>query len=284
MAEQKKIGVVGLGIMGAGMARNYLKHGYSVYVWNRSQDKVEALVSDGAIACPSPRDASEQADIVFEVTASDESSRSVWLGEQGILAGAKAGSTLISSGTLSVNWTDELATLCADKGFTYFDIPLTGGRRGAEEGKLFLLIGGDEAKLETLKPDLAAISTSITYFGKAGSGARYKLILNALQAVHIIGLGEALKLARKSGLDERVVGDALAEYPGGVITARTWSLHKSPSAQTNFAVKWLAKDLNYANDMAGELDLPLLHDVLAKYKEAVERGLGDADYGEAMKV
>jgi 3-hydroxyisobutyrate dehydrogenase len=163
-------------------------------------------------------------------------------------------------------------------------MPLTGGRRGAESGELILLVGGDAAALETLKPDLAAISAKIVYFGPAGSGARYKLVLNALQAVHIIGLGEALKLAEKCGLDQKTVGDALAEYPGGVITARTWSLHNTPSEQTNFAVKWLAKDLSYAKDLANDLDLPLLDDVSAKYDEAVKQGLGDRDYGEAMKI
>jgi 3-hydroxyisobutyrate dehydrogenase len=281
---KKNIAVIGLGLMGVGIARNYLKHGYAVYVWNRSKDKVEALVNAGALATDSPKEAVSKADIVFEVTATDESSKSVWQGESGILAGSKKGVVLISSGTFSVAWTDELAKLCFDKGFTYFDIPLTGGRPAAENGQLILLVGGDESKLDLLRPDLEAISSKIIYFGKAGSGARYKLALNALQAMHRVGLSETLKLAQKSGLDLKRVGDALAEYPGGVVTARAWNFYQNPPSETNFAIKWIAKDLDYAREMAAGLKLSMLDDALETYARAQEGGLGDGDWSEVMRL
>src|SRR3989338_9242957 len=132
--EMKKIAVIGTGIMGHGMAANFLKHGFEVTVWNRDKKKLKFLIQKGAIAADTPREAAAKADIVFEVTANDESSRSVWLGDDGILSGAHKNITLIVSCTFSVSWIEELARVCADRKITFFDMPLTGGRGGAEAG------------------------------------------------------------------------------------------------------------------------------------------------------
>jgi 3-hydroxyisobutyrate dehydrogenase-like beta-hydroxyacid dehydrogenase len=280
----KKIAVVGVGIMGAGIASNFLKNGYQVFVWNRGKDRTEPLVAKGAVVAETPKEAALQADIVFEVTASDESSRAVWLGDEGILAGARPDQLLISSGTLSAGWVDELAALCAKKGFAYFDIMLTGGRPAAESGKLLMLAGGDENKFAELLPDLKAISAKVVRFGPVGSGARYKLILNVLQSVHMQGLAEALKLAAKEGMDLQKVGDELAEYPGGIVTARSWQNYQHPPSPINFALKWVTKDVRYAKELAGDLDLPLLNDVLAKYNEAMEKGKGEDDWTSVAKI
>lgn len=280
----KKIAVIGTGIMGGGIAANYLKNGYEVFVWNWHSEKLAALVASGAVACATPKEAAQKADIVFEVTPTDESSRSVWLGDDGILAGARKEVVLISSGTLSVQWVDELAGLCAQKGFTYLDSMLTGGRPAAENGKLIMLTGGDEQKFNELLPDLKAISAKVIRFGGVGSGARYKLILNMLQSVHMLGLGEALKLASKAGMDLKKVGDELAEYPGGIVTARTWQNYQNPPNPINFALKWVTKDIRYAKDLAGPLDLSLLDSVLAKYNEAMKKGMGEQDWTSATKL
>ena len=279
----KTIGLIGVGIMGNGIAANYLKQGYQVLVWNRSKERTKPLVENGAVAKDSPREVAAGADIVFEVTANDESSRSVWLGENGILAGATAKTTLIASWTFSVAWIDELTDECARRDFTFFDMPLTGGRAGAENGTLTFLVGGDEHKLEDLKADLRAVSGKILYFGKAGSGIRYKLLLNALQAIHLIGLGEMLKIAEKAGMDVKKVGDALAEHPGGTTTNIAWRGYQKTPDPINFSVAWIAKDLGYAKVFAEDLNLPLLDDALEKYQKALAQGLGEKDFTEVNK-
>jgi len=274
----KKIGVIGLGIMGSGMADNFLKDGYKLYVWNRHPAKADKLVNNGAKLCKTPREVSEKADIVFEVTANDETSRQMWTADDGILAGASPDSVLIASATLSAAWTDELAKLCEEKGFTFFDMPLTGGRVAAEAGSLTMLVGGNEAKLKELKPTLDAIATKVFYFGPNGHGTRYKLLLNMLQAIHIVGFGEAMKIAEASGMDIDKVGAALVDRPGGAVTTvAKVSYHHQPDPLT-FSVEWITKDLDYAKKFAGSLDAPLLDDVLAKYHAALDAGKAQTDW------
>jgi len=274
----KTIAILGTGIMGAGMASNYLKHGYTVYVWNRSAGRLAPLVAAGAIAVATPKEAAEKADIVFDVTPDDAASRTVWLGEEGILAGARPRTVLIASGTFSIPWTNELARMCAERGHIHFDIPLTGSRMGAEGGTMTLLAGGGQKALDALRPDLEAISTKVYYFGKSGSGMRFKLILNMLQAVHVAGLGEALRMAKASGMDIEAVGTALADRPGGVITNLAWNAYRDAPKQTNFAVKWIDKDLHYAKDFSAGLSVPLLDGVLKHFDTAVDKGLGEEDW------
>ena len=274
----KKIGIVGLGIMGSGMAENFLKNGYELYIWNRSPEKADKLVKNGAKLCITPKEVGEKSDMVFEVTANDDSSREIWTGDDGILAGASKDSVLVSSATLSVAWTDELAGLCGQKGFTFFDMPLTGGRVAAESGNLTMLVGGDKAKLEELEPTLEAIAAKIFYFGPGGHGMRYKLLLNMLQAIHIVGFGEAMKIAETSGMDIDKVSAAFADRPGGVITGiAKASYHNQPDPLT-FSVEWITKDLGYAKEFADSLNTPLLDDVLAKYRAALESGKGQTDW------
>jgi 3-hydroxyisobutyrate dehydrogenase-like beta-hydroxyacid dehydrogenase len=273
----KKIAVVGCGTMGAGMVLNFLKKGHAVSVWNRSSERLEPLVAAGAVACRTPREAAEQAELVFEVTADDSSSRLVWTGAEGILAGAKAGCTLVVSSTLSAAWTDELARLCAITGFDFLDMPLTGGRAGAENGQLMLLVGGDEQKFQALLGDLSSISTQQIYFGKVGNGMRYKLVLNALQAAHVAAFGEAMHLAQAAGLDLGVVGENLAQRPGGFASQVAWKGMSQPPEHVNFAVQWIAKDVSYALQLGGTPGkiLPALSEVL---EDAKARGLGEQDW------
>lgn len=274
----KKVAVIGVGIMGKGIASNFLKRGYTVYVWNRHPDKLKELVKKGAQQTYSPKEAVESADIIFEVTANDESSRSVWLKDNGILAGANSKKTLISCATLSVSWTEELVKLCNRKNLTFFDMPMTGGRWGAENGRLILLAGGDKNKLSKIEKDLKAVSERVIYFGKGGSGMKFKLLLNMLQAIHIAGLGEVINLAKETKLDIKAVGDALAERPGGTSTNIAWRDYQKEPRPINFSVKWIAKDLKYAKKLSKTLKTPLLDEVLKKYQMALNQKLGDRDW------
>ncbi|HEY5442256.1 MAG TPA: NAD(P)-dependent oxidoreductase, partial [Candidatus Saccharimonadales bacterium] len=262
---------------------NYLKAGYEVMVWNRSPEKTKPLEALGASQASTPKIAAQNADIVFEVTANDASSRDVWQGPEGILAGANAGTILITSATLSIDWTLQLAKLCADADFTFFDIPLTGGRVAAENGSLSLLVGGDETKLAELQPDLTAISAKVFYFGPIGAGMKYKLVLNSLQAAHIAAFGEAMELAATQGLDPAKVGPALCERPGGVVTDLAWTAYQQARPPLTFSVDWITKDLEYAKQMRSGNDLPVFDDVLALYQAARKAGHGPEDWTSILK-
>lgn len=280
----KGVAVIGLGTMGHGIADNFLKNGYKVFVWNRSKEKADDLVKRGATLTTSPKEATEKADLVFEVTANNESSREVWTGDEGILKSTDTTKSLITCATLSVKWMDELAKICQDKGYSFFDMPMTGGRIGAETGELILLVGGHKDKLDSISDDLKAISKEVKYFGPAGSGMRYKLVLNMLQAIHIAGLGEALKLANTAGLNEQLAGDALADRPGGITTGLAWRDYQTEPDPINFSVEWIEKDLKYAKEMAAGADLPLLDQALSQYEEAIKKGFAQSDWTKINKL
>ncbi len=280
----KRIAVIGTGIMGNGIATNFLKKGYGVIVWNRNKNRLGDLLAHGAIEANSPKDAASKADILFEVTANDESSRSVWLSKNGILAGSKPETILITNATLSIPWVDELAKTCANQKRTFFDMPMTGGRIGAEMGKLILLVGGNPKKLKEIEKDLEAISEQVLYFGKSGTGMRFKLLLNMVQAIHLVGFGEVLKLAKQAGLDVKKVGDALANRPGGTTTNLAWRDYQTEPNPINFSIQWITKDLKYAKQLADKLNTPLLDNVLMKYDKAMKNKLGKKDWTEINKL
>lgn len=274
----KKIGIVGLGIMGRGMASNFLKKGHAVFVWNRTKAVGKGLIAQGAVQCQTPAELTAQSDVVFEVTANDVSSRQVWQGKDGILAGATNSKVLIASATLSTTWIDELASLCQKQNFQFMDIALTGGRVGAETGSLTLLVGGESTTLEVISPALKAIATKVLHFGPVGHGMRYKLILNFLQAVHIIGFGQAMKIAQTHKMDLVKVADALVDRPGGTITTIAKNAYFAKPDPTTFSIEWITKDLSYAKQFAQNMNLSLLDQVLAEYQKAVNKNLGQEDW------
>ncbi len=282
MKEKIKIAVIGTGIMGTGLASNFLKNGYEVYAWNRNPKKLLSLKRQGAIIAKTPKEATENANLVFEVTANDASSKAVWTGQSGILAGATKDKVLVTNATLSVKWTTKLIKLNSQKGFTFLDMPMTGGRQGAEKGELILLAGGNEKVLNKIKPDLKAISREVLYFGKVGSGMEYKLLLNSLQAIHVLGLGEVLKIAKARKMDLKKVGEALSRHPGGTATNMALKYFAQAPDPINFSVRWIAKDLGYAEELAQMANLktntPLLKSALAKFKQAIKTGQGDKDW------
>lgn len=280
----KSVAIVGTGIMGSGMAVNFLKKGHQVFVWNRTKSKLKPLINRGAIATSSPKEATSKAAIIFDVTANNQSSQSVWLGPRGILAGANSTKCLIANGTFSAAWIDKLAKICQKKKLTFFDMPMTGGRIGAETGAMILLVGSKKQKLKTIYKDLNSIAKRIVYLGKTGSGIRFKLILNMIQSAHIVAFGEALKLAKKTGLNLKVVGDYLSLQPGGVVTNLAWRDYQKEPKPINFSIKWIAKDLKYAKQLAKNLPLPILDQTYKAYLKAVKQKHGRKDWTAINKI
>lgn len=279
MTEQAKIGIVGLGIMSAGMADNFLKNGYEVIIWNRTKSKTKIFEDRGATVCDSPAEVVAAADIIFEVTASDESSRAVWLDQEtGILATATPEKTLIASSTLSVEWVEELTAQCEKQNLMFLDMPLTGGRIGAETGNLTMLVGGPKEKLDEITPVLNTIAGKIFHFGDAGHGTRYKLLLNMLQGIHLSAYGEVMRIAEQANMNIEEVGNALVDRPGGVSTTIAHDCYKNQPDPISFSVKWITKDLGYAQELAANLPTPLLDSAFGIFNTALENNLGEADW------
>jgi len=286
-----KVAVIGTGIMGSGIAANFIKNGYDTFVWNRTPEKTDKLVSIGALLCETPAEAASKADIVFEVTGDDESSRKVWLGKNGILQSPfpNPSKYLITSASLSINWVDELIKRSKLPNVIFFDMPLTGGRAGAESGKLKLLVGGSEGELSEIRSDLAAISDAIYYFGPAGSGMRFKLILNSLSAIHINAAAQAIELAKKVGLSADKFYEAIFDgdmAPASPATKILLNSASNPSNGVNFSVKWIEKDLRYALEMAEDKDVnfDLLKDTQEDYAKAKNANLADEDWTKIITL
>ena len=283
--SKKRIAVLGLGIMGNGIARNFLKAGYEVAVWNRSPQKCEALVQLGATLATTPRAAALNSDLIFDVTADDDSSTQLFRDpENGLFSVGRPEQIFITCVTLSLSAVNNLADQAAQFGLTFFDMPMTGSRVGAESGTLTLFVGGNQQKLNEIETDLQAIASDIRYFGEAGSGMKIKLVLNSISATHVFVFGESMKRTLSVGLDMDKSGDYLAVKPGGPVTNLAWNSYKNPPEQTQFSVKWMLKDLKYAKESfkdfeaATGLSSTYLDISIEILQKAFDAGLGEQDW------
>lgn len=205
------VAFIGLGNMGLGMANRLLGAGHDLRVYNRTGAKAAALERSGARLCRTPREACTNAAAVFAMTADDASSRAVWSGPDGVLAAQFAPRAFaIECSTLSHNWVLELAAQARARNLRYVDSPVTGLPEAAAAGELTLLVGADEADLESARPLLRAIANHILHFGAVGAGTAYKLIVNLIGAVQIASLAEGLALAERIGLDLDTVANAIS--------------------------------------------------------------------------
>jgi 3-hydroxyisobutyrate dehydrogenase len=205
------VAFIGLGNMGLGMAQRLLSAGHALRVYNRTVSKTAALKAAGARVCQTPGEACDGAQAVIAMTADDVSSRTVWLGPDGILAArVEPRAFAIECSTLSYEWVTELAAQAAARAFRYIDAPVTGLPESAAAGTLTLLAGAEPEDLDAAGSLLRAMSQRILRFGGVGAGTAYKLIINMIGAVQIASLAEGLALAEKAGLDLDVVAEAIA--------------------------------------------------------------------------
>jgi 3-hydroxyisobutyrate dehydrogenase len=282
-----RVALIGLGIMGGGMARRLIGAGFRVSVYNRTTNKADALVADGAYLAGSPREAASRAEVVVSMLADDTASRGVWLGAHGALAGTARGTVLIECSTLSPGWIGELAAAASRQGCELLDAPVTGSRTHAANGELNFLVGGSAAALETARPVLAAMSKSIVHIGPTGSGALLKLINNFLCGVQAASLGEALALIEASGLDRAKALEILTNGAPGSPLVKTLSARMTARDYTpNFLLALMAKDLVYAVAQGGEAGVPLTtaRTALDLFARAVADGHGDKDFSAVSEA
>jgi 3-hydroxyisobutyrate dehydrogenase-like beta-hydroxyacid dehydrogenase len=280
-----KVGFIGLGRMGHGMAGRYLDAGFSVAVWNRSKAKAEDLIARWAA---SPADAADGADAVVIMVADDEASRAVWLGERGAAAKMKAGSLAIECSTVSHQHALDMARELRSRGLIYIDCPVTGLPQAAAAGKLTLLVGAEPADLDRAKPYLAPIGDVVRHFGAVGTGTVFKLINNLMGAVQIASLAEGVAMAEQAGLDMKLVAEALAT--GAVASPQVIRHSKRMVARdfsgASFTSALRYKDAVYAVKLAESLlaDPPLVGRAAVEAYAQAKAEMPDDDEGRMIEI
>ncbi len=282
----EEVAILGLGTMGAGMAANLLKAGFSVRVYNRTAAKARALTATGAHFASTPPEASHGASVIISMLADDAASREVWLGENGALAAATSGATLIESSTVSPAWIAELANLAQEHGVDFLDAPVTGSRMQAEAGQLSFLVGGKDAVLEKAKPVLKAMSKEIIHLGPVGSGAKMKLINNFVCGVQVASLAEALVWIERSGLDrDKALTVLKGGAPGSPLLGAISARMASQNYAVNFLLKLMTKDLRYAENEAAHygVDLQTAEVARSLFENAISKGFGEQDMASVIE-
>jgi 3-hydroxyisobutyrate dehydrogenase len=277
----QRVAILGLGIMGAGMAANWLAKGFAVSVWNRTPAKAQALAGNGAKVAATPREAATGADFIFAMVADDDASRSVWLGADGALAGAKSGAIGVESSTLTPGWIRELARQAQAKGVGFLDAPVGGSRPAAASGELRFFVGGDPQTFEAARPALAAVGSKMDLLGPVGAGATWKLINNQLAAGQMAALAEALEVAKKAGFKKEQISDLIlgGAAASPIVKLKLPRMLARDFEPTDFALNLMLKDARYATALAEALGAPagMIDGAAKAFARADAKGLGDKD-------
>lgn len=254
--KETVIGFVGTGVMGKSMAKNLLKAGYQLNVYNRTKESAQELVQLGAVWKDTVAELAETSQVVISMVGYPKDVENVYLGEGGLIAHAKAGSYLIDMTTSSPVLAKTLAVEGEKRGIHVLDAPVSGGDIGARDAKLVIMVGGQEKDFNAVIPVFEVMGTNIILQGPAGSGQYTKMCNQITIASNMIGVAEAMAYAQKSGLDPIRVLDSIG---GGA--AGSWSLSNlgprmiKGDYAPGFYVKHIIKDIKIAIDSAREMGL-----------------------------
>lgn len=282
-----RIGFIGLGTMGAPMARRLVEAGHEVTVHNRSREKEEPLARAGASRAATPREAAAGAEVVITMVGDTPDVHEVVLGEDGVRHGLPSGAVLVDMSTIDPEATRRIAREIEAQGASMVDAPCSGGSEGAENGTLSIMIGGPTEALERVRPALEVLGSTLTRVGEVGAGQVCKAVNQVIIAGTYAAVAEGLALAMASGID---VEAAHAAVSGGA--AGSWGLtHRGPNMirgayPLGFRTRLHRKDLGIALDTARRLGTPI---PLAAWIEQLEtglirRGFGDEDVSNIARV
>jgi 2-hydroxy-3-oxopropionate reductase len=282
-----KIGFIGLGVMGAPMARNLLAAGREVIAWNRSPGPLEELIEAGGRGSDGPAAVAAEADIVISIVSDDAALRKVLGGPEGAIAAARPGSLVIDMSTVSPALARELAEEATARGVGFLDAPVSGGDVGARDGTLSIMVGGSAADVERARPVFEVLGSRVTHVGAAGAGQVAKACNQVLVAVIFGGLAEALVLGSKLGVDPAAILDAVG---GGMAANRIMEVRRDNFLEHDFApgfkVDLHHKDLEIALGASGEVDapLPLTAEVQQMFRQLRAAGFGEEDDSALLRV
>ena len=280
MSSSSKIAFIGIGLMGNHMARNLLKAGHEVLVWNRTSAKAEALASDGAIVCASADEAASQADFIILMVSDGPTVHSI-LFEENLSASLKQGATVIDMSSIKASEARQHKALLATKGIHHLDAPVSGGTKGAEAGSLAIMVGGDEEAFTRANAVFAPMGRAV-HVGPSGAGQLSKLANQAIVGVTIGIVAEAMLFVEKGGANPVAVREALK---GGFADSTILQQHGRrmttgdfvPGGPARFQVKDMTNVLDEA--AADQLQLPLTEEVRDRFKKLVEEmDGGDLDH------
>ncbi len=254
----ERIGFIGLGIMGQGMAANLLKAGFELTVWNRTITRMQDLVAQGAHAGASPADVAARSDVVVTCVSDTSDVQAVILGEHGAIHGVRPGALVIDCSTISPQATREMAAALAEKSVFMLDAPVSGGSEGAAKGTLSIMVGGERSQFERALPIFQAMGKTITHVGGHGAGQTVKLVNQVLVVGNAIAMCEALMFAQAGGVDLQKTYNAISQGAAGSwmftnrapqIMARDW--------RPGFTIDLQQKDLRLVLEAADELGVPI---------------------------
>jgi 3-hydroxyisobutyrate dehydrogenase len=272
-----RVAVLGTGIMGGPMARNLLRAGHEVTVWNRTMEKAKALEDEGARVASTPADAVRDAEIVLTMLADALAVEETLIGS-GALDVMPQGALWIQSSTIGVAATERLAEQAGERGITFVDAPVLGTKKPAEDGQLFMLASGPEEARARCEPVFDAVSRGHVWLGEAGLGTRLKLVANSWILCTIENLSETFVLAQTLGVDPRsfleVISGGGMDMPYAHLKGEAILNQDFPAS---FPLVHARKDVALILDAAGDVDLPLVRATLQQFDRAFELGHGDED-------
>jgi 3-hydroxyisobutyrate dehydrogenase len=289
-----KIAFIGLGHMGAPMARNLLKAGHSLVVFDVVQNNLDALTGAGAVAAQSAKDAAAKAELVITMLPSSPHVKSVYLGKDGVLAGVAKGTTLIDSSTIDPHTAREVIAAATEHGNPMADAPVSGGTGGAEAGTLTFMVGGTAEVFERIAPVLRQMGKNIVHCGAAGTGQVAKICNNMILGISMIGVSEAMNLGAALGIDPKVLAGIINTSSGRCWSSDTYNPY--PGVMGNvpasrgyaggFGADLMLKDLGLATDAAKMSKQPVMMGALAQqlYQTLSAQGAGGQDFSAVIKL
>lgn len=275
------IGFIGLGIMGSGMAGNLLKSGQELVIYNRTKQKADHLLHQGAKWADSPEEVAAQSKIIFTMLATPKVVEEVTLGEKGFLNQLTEGSLWVDCSTVDPGFTQKMALEAEKRHLRFLDAPVSGSRGPAEKGELVFFVGGKQEDLNEVMPLLEAMGKQVLYQGETGKGTSIKLVINLMLAQSMLAFAEAVNLGDALGLSKETVVETLLNLP---VTAPALKGKKDKILQNDYAadfpLKLMQKDLQLVSQTAYEQNMPLLSANVAKeiYAMAKRQGFAEHDF------
>jgi 2-hydroxy-3-oxopropionate reductase len=283
---RRRIGFIGLGLMGQPMAMNLLKAGHALTVWNRTPSRADELVAAGAVLAKNPRVVAEASDALFTIVSDPPALESVLWGQGGALEGLKPGSIYVDSSTISPALVKKISGVCQERKVRFLDGPVTGGDWGAREGNLVFMIGGDASTFREIEPVLSVMGKKFFHLGANGAGQTIKLAMNAILALEVGAVAEAIGLVTKAGLRGEQLLEVLQSSMGrsGLLDLKTPLMLKG-DFKPSFPLRLMHKDLGLALDLANELGvaLPTTAAVREVYSHVKGEAKEDLDYSAVVK-
>jgi 3-hydroxyisobutyrate dehydrogenase len=283
-----RIGFIGLGVMGKGMAANVLKEGHDLSVFDVVKENVDEFVAKGAKSATSPSHLASMCEVVFTSLPNSAIVEQVVLGDKGVLEGAGEGMIYVDLSSITPKAIRHISQVAEKKGVQVIDAPVSGGAEGAEQGTLTIMAGGSKEALEKVMPVLNAIGKSVKHVGEVGAGDTVKAVNNLLLGANMVATAEALVLGKKAGLNPDVMFDIISKSSGSsyALTAKYEKYISKGNFNPGFMVDLMYKDLQLAIDTAKDLNCPLISGNMSQqlFEAAKAEGFGKEDISSVIKL